>query len=329
MSLRSHLLFLMLTIFWFSSAYALTAAGTVIRNQAKLEYRIAEQATVASNSVDFVVQQLLDVSLVSLDSTPVLVNSPDLNRVLSYKVTNLGNGADVFQLTRVDQLAGDQFNPTPSAKPIFLENGLQQGLQLTGPDADIEYIFGINDPQINAGSVQIIYILSDIVGNISQTSKGLSMLKVASKDMPVGVQPGRVVGNAQINGNILERIVGRSKGTDQATASYQVSGLSAKFDKTVTKIVDPKGGNAVMSGSVLHYQLVYDLTGEGLVDALEVIDNLPDNLRYVPESLSVNGNKSNDANLEQQIRSTGVIQLGLGQQQAPFKLVVEFDASVN
>ena len=76
-----------------------TAVGTPITNTASVTYDVGgSTVTATSNPTSVTVAQILNVSAV-VQTPSVPVAPGDANRVISYLVTNTGNGADSVVLT--------------------------------------------------------------------------------------------------------------------------------------------------------------------------------------------------------------------------------------
>ncbi|MEQ9662347.1 MAG: hypothetical protein RLN87_07360, partial [Parasphingopyxis sp.] len=103
-------------------AYAAgTLAGTTIENTASASYDGPGGATVSidSNSVELVVDEILDVDVVSNDPGDVGVAPNEDDSVLTFTVTNGGNGPEPMVLAANASLGGDDFDP--DATSIFID----------------------------------------------------------------------------------------------------------------------------------------------------------------------------------------------------------------
>ena len=90
------------------------AAGTFIENTATATYSNgAATESVDSNTVTILVDELLDVTVASLDASAVPLGGG--NAVLSFQITNTGNGPEAFELTPDPALTGE-----PTAACAFL-----------------------------------------------------------------------------------------------------------------------------------------------------------------------------------------------------------------
>src|SRR5690349_9986811 len=89
------------------------AAGTFIENTASATYTTGSTTeTVDSNTVTILVDELLDVTVSSLDASAIPLGSG--NSVLSFELTNTGNGPEAFEVTPDPAVSGDDFDPTIS-----------------------------------------------------------------------------------------------------------------------------------------------------------------------------------------------------------------------
>ena len=95
-------IFLISFIIFHSNIFAKgVSAATVISSSVSLTFSINNvEQTIKSNTTIDIVEQLLCVKVVSLDAQDVVINKKALsNSVLSFKVSNSGNGADSYKLS--------------------------------------------------------------------------------------------------------------------------------------------------------------------------------------------------------------------------------------
>jgi uncharacterized repeat protein (TIGR01451 family) len=321
---------------WAPPSYALTAAGTSISNQARLQFQVQNApGEIQSNSVAFTVSQLLGVAVTSQDATDVGVNSPDLSRALTFRVTNVGNGTETYRLSRDDALQGDNFDPlipTATLAALYIENGLQPGFQATGPNADTPYIAGSNDPILSAGSDRTVYVVSTIPAGQIYLDVARSRLIATSSQADV---PGKLPGTSlpALSAMGSERVVGVSRGRADAIGAYRVTGVQTSIVKTVLKVLDPQGGTKIMPGAIITYRLVAEIRGKGTASSVTVSDPLPLQVRYKTGTLLLNGflqTEAADSDPSNVDISTSpqILRVKLGNQTAPFVATVEFDTIV-
>lgn len=92
-------------------------AGTLIENTAVASFDEAgTPRSINSNTVVVRVDELLDVTVTSLDPGPVTARAGDA--VLTFEVTNQGNGPEAFRLTAETAVAGNDFDVTLRAIAI-------------------------------------------------------------------------------------------------------------------------------------------------------------------------------------------------------------------
>ena len=83
-------------------------AGTLIENTATATYEDGTgSVSVPSNTVTLRVDEVLDVTVTSLNPGPVSASSG--SAVLTFEVTNIGNGPEAFRLTANPNTASNDF----------------------------------------------------------------------------------------------------------------------------------------------------------------------------------------------------------------------------
>jgi len=309
-----------------------TAAGTKIPNTATLNYVYGGKELAASATAPVItVAELIEVSLVSQDAGLVSIRPADVDKPLTFVMTNAGNGFEAFRVTRDNQVSGNQFNPLGNL--IYFESGAQAGLQTSGANADIAYVLGVNEPVLKPDQSQIIYLPSSISGSTAQGGVGRVNLKVVSTTVldagAVNAPVGTTLSGKGDKG--ADAVLGLSVGQATSQAGYVVSNLSLTLTKTVVSVVAPDNkGSLLMPGSVVTYRIVLYMAGAGSVENFVFTDPLPTDLTYVAGSLSVDSNPQTDAeDSDASSVVSGVIKLSLGAVSAPFTHVVEFKTVVN
>ncbi len=270
-------------------AYAVgTAAGTTIANTATVYYTLGSDPTpltvTASNSFD--VLEVIDVALTWQDAASVPVNSPHSDRVLTFLLTNTGNGSEAFSLTADDVLGGDQFDP--AVQSLWIESNGNAGFQ----SDDTPYpATGIT---MAADEAATVYVLSDIPSGYGDGDRGdvqvtAQSLTPSAADQP----PGTLLTGSGPGG--LDAVVGTSRAESRATAAYAVATVSVSLTKSIGQIVDLAGGDRPSTGARVTYRIQVDVSGGGTAQALVVSDPIPANMTYVPGSLLLDGVALTDA----------------------------------
>ena len=288
-----------------SLGYAIgTDAGAQVENTASASFAIsgAVQPPVTSNTTQTVVDELIDVVVVSNDGGVVGVASPETGAVLQFTVTNNGNGSEVFRILPDDGVAEGGFDPV--INQLYIESNGVPGLQ---PGADTSYVPGISDPELAEDEVITIYVEANIPAALAQGDNGDVELRAISEtirtqagtDDPDDVAwptPGTsyaglgtnggdvVVGNSHDIANLLVRTTGR----------YQINSAVVTLTKTVDSVLDPFGGTTVVPGSVITYRLELSVSGVGTAENLVVSDPIPAQLDYQIGTLQVDGLAEDD-----------------------------------
>lgn len=269
-----------------TSVLALTAPGQPITNQASVSYAVGGTAfNSSSNSTSLTVQELVDVEVTWLDSSDVAVSPGSTNQVLTFQVTNIGNGSETFALTADSSLSGDDFDPT--LQTIYLETDAIPGFS----GGDTLYVLNSNDPTLASETSVIVYVLNNIPG-ATNAQTGDSALTATSTN--VTGTPGSVnVGDGDAG---TDAIAGASGGAASVTGTYVVSDVTLSFVKSVLSVVDPFGGSEPVPGAVITYRIVVSVTaGAGTATAVTVTDPIPANTTYKTASLYLNAGLLSDS----------------------------------
>jgi uncharacterized repeat protein (TIGR01451 family) len=267
-----------------------TAAGTDITNTATVTADVGgSPVTATSNPHVLTVAEVIDVDVTLLTIGNVLVNSPSSGQVLTYRVTNVGNGIDSFALSVNNALVGDDFDPALAAI-YFDANG--NGLYDAGTDT--LYAPGVNDPQLDANLPAlddvVVFVLNDIPAALPSGNLGNSELLAVSAT-GTGV-PGDVVPLAGEGGT--DAIIGLSGGDDLAQGTYQVSSVALAIAKS-SAVADPFGGTQAIPGATITYTLTVTVSGAGSADSVVLTDAIPANTTYVAGSMTRNAAPLTDA----------------------------------
>ena len=264
-----------------------TAAGTTISNTATATYTDpgGNPQTQPSNTVNILVDELLDVTVVSADPGDVPVVPGSTNRVLSFTVTNTGNGSEAFRLTPNGTLGGDQFDPTTTSVVID-----SNGNGVYDPGVDTVYTPGSNDPVLAPDASVKIFVLSTIPGGAADLDRGtvtLTAAAVTGTGAPGTSFPGAGQGGG-------DAVVGSSGGDGVDDGAYVVQNATMSFLKSAT-IVDPFGGAESVPGAIITYTLVANITGSGTLTNLALGDAIPANTTYQTGSIRLQAATLTDA----------------------------------
>ncbi len=262
-----------------------TPAGTTITNQAKVVYTIeATEIELDSNSVAIVVGELIDVELAWQDATNILVKPGETDRILTFLLTNTGNGTERFLLSVDSEIGGDQFDPVNPR--IYLD---VDGDGEFDPAVDLPYN-PADPPTLAAGAALIVFVLNDIPSGVDDGDRGISALAAESATgtgAPGTAFPGQ--GDGGVNA-----VVGASGGASAAQGIYQVSRVELTAIKSAT-VADPFGGSEPLPGATITYTIVVEVTGTAPANDVRVSDDIPEHTTYQEGTLRLDGAPLTDA----------------------------------
>jgi uncharacterized repeat protein (TIGR01451 family) len=314
----------MFLVIWTNAIQAApTPVNTIISNTVTLNYDVSGvPGSVNSNTAQFVVAEKIDLTLTN--NPPVSVNSPDVDRVQTFILTNIGNGQESFSLARNNAVTGDQFDPADGTSgTIYLDtndnNILEIGTDLAYSPAGIT---------LNASESRRIFVLSDIPPSRAIGDIGLVGLTASSMTPGAAGQPaGTVITNGG-DGGAIDAVVGTSQAQQTQAGAYIVSGVTVAIAKTVCvqngASCDAVSNN-VSTGSTLVYTITVTLSGTGTANNLKVDDPLPTELTFEPGSILIASPDSDDT--AQFLSNT--VTVTFGNTVAPATRSFTFKATVN
>lgn len=279
-----------------STAKAGTIAGTVINNNAILNFSqgASINVNIQSNNASFIVNELVDVQINWVDNTEVPVSSPDINKVLTYNIVNSGNGIQSFRLDPNYNIGGGVFNPLQPTQYLYVENNLQAGFQNSTIYSDTVYNVG-DSILLNPGETKTIYLLANIPNNLNSLDKGFVDLRVYSTipTLLTATKPGQSFPGLGKDGTDI--VLGYSLGKGSKIGKYIVSEIIVSNIKSVVSVIDSNGGSLIAKDSIITYKILLNITGIGTVKNLRIGDILPNELKYKPNSLFLNGQAISDS----------------------------------
>ena len=264
-----------------------TVAGTHIDNTATATYSLPSggSGSVTSNTVSLTVDELLNVAVAWGDGGDVRVQPGTSSNVLTFHVTNGGNGSEAFALSARNSLSGDNFDPTSFA--IYLDTN---GNGTYDPGIDQAYVAGSNDPILSHDATTTIFVVSTIASGVADAARaGLDLLAVAKTGSGT---PGTTFPGAGDGG--VNAVVGATGASAFGTGFYAVSAATVAFVKSAT-VLDPFGGTTSVPGSTITYRLVATVSGSGTLPNLAVADTVPTGSTYKPGSITLDGVALTDA----------------------------------
>ncbi len=267
-----------------SASAAGVTAGTLIENTAVASYDDAGvQRTVNSNTVRVRVDELLDVTLTSLDPGPVPARPGDA--VLTFELTNQGNGPEAFRLVPNTGVAGNEFDVSIRGIAIDTNNN---GIY----DDGIDQILA--QPQTTAVLAADARLTVFVLVTVPQTATDgqRSNVDLAAQAVTGTGAPGTTFAAAGVGGG--DAIVGATSALASARGAFVNAVAGVQLVKSVA-LRDPFGGSSAVPGAIATFTIEANVSGTGSVANLVVTDAIPDGTSYVPGSLALDAAALTDA----------------------------------
>jgi uncharacterized repeat protein (TIGR01451 family) len=263
-----------------------TLAGTDIQNIAEATYDTPSgPVTIQSNTVTITVDELLDVTVTSTAPGDVSTSPGATGNVLSYQVTNTGNGSEAFALTAIVANGGDDFDPLLSQ--IVLDSN---GNNVYDPGSDTVYVAGTNDPLLLPDqSIRIFVITTTPIAVVDGNRAEVSLTAVATTGS--GAPGTSFAGVGQGGGNA---VVGATGGSGGDNGFLVVQSASVALVKSAI-ISDPFGGNRPVPGATITYSIMANVSGSGSLANLVITDAVPAGTVYLPNSTTLQSAALTDA----------------------------------
>lgn len=296
------LLMAALVLFSAQSAFAVgTPAGTAITNTATANFDIGgtPQPPVESNEETVTVAEIIDSTVTWQDSANVIVASGATAQVLTFEVTNTGNGDDSYTLATNNALTGDDFDPTNPL--IFIDDG--DGVYEPGVDPAYN---PASPPTLGPDDSITVFVLNDIPTGLATGDTGDSML-TATSTTATGYAVGDVIAGGGDGG--VDAVVG-AVGVD-ATGTYEIGApapASVTLTKASTVISDPVNGTtnpSLIPGAVIEYAITVRVTGTGTAQNLVITDPVPANTTYETGTIELDGTGLTDTSADADAGSFG------------------------
>lgn len=294
-------------------------AGTLIENTASATYTSGTATgSISSNTVTVKVDELLDVAVAGLTTTPVSTGSSSV--VLEYQLTNTGNGTEAFNITVDPAVAGNGFD---AAIQTIAYDSNGNGSYDAGVDTVITN--GGATGAVDAdGSVRIFIVVTLPSG---ATDGQTSQVRLTAAAVTGTGAPGTVFSGQGAGGG--DAVVGASGASDSATDSMIASLATVALAKSAV-IADPFGTSQPVPGAVITYTLVATVSGTGQAEGLHVTDVIPAGTTYQLGTLRLDGAVLTDAaDADAGTGSASGVDVGLGTVAGGTSKTVKFDVKIN
>ena len=254
-----------------------TAAGTAVNNTAQIAYTVGNvDGNISSNTSTFVVERVVDVQTAWQDAASVKVAAGDQGRVLTFLVSNEGNGDDNLTLSYEHNTSSD-FVPTGM---ILYEDTNGNGHYDPGVDANVTGL------SLAADANATIFLVGAIPDDNS-TAPGN-----ASREILRATTESNATAGAD-HPDAVDVVI--RTGEDNATGIYEIRDYWLESHKTATVHSDD---NATHTGSRVTYTIEFYIGGHAAGKTIKQIvlsDTIPSNTSYVPGSLALDGTVQTDA----------------------------------
>jgi len=254
-----------------------TLSGEKIENQATVGFNLnGDNHLIQSNIDSFVVDKIVDIKLNWQDSTPVSVASNEKDRVLTFLLTNLGNGKDTIKLTDIIDTK-KSFTPPPTNIRLY-------------QDSNNNGIFDSSDKKVSqltldADNNKTLFIVSDIPeGNQTINSEAFVGIKATST---------ATNSSGADNPNKVDTVIRNKEKSEYGI--YKIRDCWLEAIQSGELIGDD---NKTHTGSIIEYTIKLSIGGDSKgkkIKDINVTDPIPDKTLYIPNSLKLNGKTLKDS----------------------------------
>ena len=255
-----------------------TPAGTVVDNQARVSSTIdGTRVDQVSNIATFTVDEILDLALTWQDSSNVTVQADSTDAMLTFLLTNTGNGTESFLLAPDNSATTDQFNPVNSR--IYFDSN-NNGRYDDGIDA--AYDASTSRPTLDADDDILIFLFNDIPAGVNETDTGISSLTATS--FTGSGTPGDAI--APFPPDTFYAVIGTNGGQVTTDGVYEVVLTGVTVTKSA-QVEDPDGGSAPVTGAVITYTIDVTVPATETATGLVVNDLIPPGTIYETGSMTL------------------------------------------
>lgn len=312
-----------------SDPATMTPAGTVIENVAGLSYTDKNgPQTRASNRVSVKVQEIVDVSVEAL--TPEVDVQADANdQRLAFRIRNLGNGREAFDLSFVHS---DDEDFDPDACQIIVDWDGNGVLDMTRDRVTS------TTPVLAPGESVVAWVSCHIPGS----ARNGAMARIRLRAFPTVLRNGATDADRATAGNSgVFMVLGRNLrggtgtggtgngGATSQPATYRVGEVNAQLIKS-QDIVDALDDGSVVAGTIVTYILEARVGASAPARQARITDAIPAGADYLDGSMTLDGAPLSDAADGDAGRfANGSIEVELGDLAAQSSRTVTFKVRIN
>lgn len=294
-------------------------AGTLIKNTASATFETGgSSATVSSNTVEIKVDELLDVTVASNDGAPVVTSG---SAVLSFTVSNKGNGPEAFALTADPAVGGNAYNMTVTGLVLDNGNGIYE------PNTDQPLANGGNSPVLIAEGTQVVFVLVKAPEGVADNA--VSQVRLRADAVTGTGTAGTVFAGKGEGGGAA--VTGLTEADGDALGAVRASVTAVKLVKSYT-VADPFKGSQPVPGATVTFTIRAEVTGSGSAANLVIRDPIPAGTTYTKGSLKLNdASLSDDADSDAGAFASDAISVAVGTVAANANPAptVTFDVTIN
>ncbi|MEY8205612.1 MAG: hypothetical protein RPR40_11145 [Bermanella sp.] len=247
-----------------------TQAGATIANEATVTYNAgAGTISATSQTVNVIVQELINVTVVSQDANKVNISSPQDNAYLKFQITNTGNGSEAFVISQSNLSGSDDFDVTYSN--VYLDDG-DGTFEPEGDDVPYD------TSSIAADASIVIWVASSIPTGLSDGQEAEVQVKALAKTFSDAGQTNPSAGDVVAGGDGgTSAVYGTAAASADDNATFIVSAITVTINKEVSAVRDNLGGSGTqpVPGADVDYTLTVTVTGTGTANEVVVSDPLP------------------------------------------------------
>ncbi len=295
------------------------SAGTLIQSTATATYTAGTMnGSVQSNTLSVKVDELLDVAVSSLSGSTTTIGSNQV--VLTYAVTNTGNGDEAFNIHVDPAVAGNQFDAVVQAIAIDSNgnNAYDAGvdLQLTNHNAT---------PSIAPDGMVRIFVVVSLPASASDMQT--SSVQLSAEAVTGSGSAGTAYAGQGTSST--DAVVGASGALAFANNDLLASLAVVTLTKSAN-IVDPFGGTQPVPGAIVTYIITAAVSGTGQAEGLQIADVIPTGTTYQNGTLKLEGASLSDASdSDAGNASASGVNVNLGTIAGGTNQTVKFDVKIN
>lgn len=284
-----------------TASAALTPAGTVITNQATLDYKVGgySQNAVPSTATTFNVDRKVNFTVNYVPGTFVDVFPGAQNQALTFTVTNLGNDTQDFELAATQLSGGNVFgspdNIDAGSMRIFLDNGATPGVFDAG-DTDITSAHLLDE--VAADQTVTVFVVGNFnIPQINANVAGINLAAVALHGHGAGAAGAVIAGgavtdtNGAVGGNaiytVFADVADASPNFELVAGAFRIAAPVLTVNKVASIIWDPVNFNATprsIPGSFVQYSITVSNDAAAIASATltTITDDLNGNTTLDP-----------------------------------------------